>query len=81
MTHADEFWRAIERFLRRDTWLPLVSIYRDVGDSVKLDREDMMPDAPGSSGLRWRRNVRNVLQSAKAQGRVEWKHPALYRLP
>lgn len=81
MTHLDDLWPAIRRALHTDRWTSLSQIYRAVEASVTLDAEDHMPDALGSTGARWKRNVRNVLQSRKARGDVKWdSRTASYKL-
>lgn len=81
MTHLDDLWPAIRRALRTDRWTSLSQIYRAVEQSVSLDAEDYLPDAPGSTGARWKRNVRNVLQSRKTRGDVQWdSRTASYKL-
>lgn len=80
MTSCDRLWDAIRASLPANEWTPLQSIYRRVRDRVPLDREDFLPDAPGSSGLKWQRNVRDALQQRKALGQIDWKRPGLYRI-
>jgi hypothetical protein len=81
MTRLDALWPAIRRALHTERWVALSQIYRAVEASVTLDAEDHMPDAPGSTGARWKRNVRNVLQSKKVRGDVKWDaRTASYKL-
>lgn len=56
-------------------WYSLDEIYRIVEDRAPLEADDLLPDAPGSKGIRWQRNVRNVLQKAKHDGRLIWDIP------
>jgi hypothetical protein len=82
MTHHDELWRAVQRSLSKSRWTRLSDLYSAVAKAVALDpREDFEPDAPSSSGERWKRNVRNVLQRRKGLGHVIWDNHARYRLP
>ena len=72
MTHLPELWSVIDSYLARDRWHDLNEVYRHVERSVSLDDEDMEPDAPNSNGLRWHRNVRNVLQYRKGTREIKW---------
>ena len=81
MTHLDELWRAIRRVLQTSRWTRLPDIYAAVESFVVLDAEDYEPEAPGSFQPKWKRNVRNVLQSRKSRGDVQWdKTSASYKL-
>lgn len=81
MTHLDELWGAIRRVLQTSRWTRLADIYAAVESAVVLDAEDYEPDAPGSSQPKWKRNVRNVLQSRKVRDDVQWdKQSASYKL-
>ncbi len=81
MTTIDQLWEVIKRALPRDRWLPLQELYVLVERSIALQPDDFLPDAPGSPGIRWQRNVRNVLQSRKATGEILWEPgSASYRL-
>jgi hypothetical protein len=78
--HQDELWAAIRGSLHVDRWISLSELYRRVESTISLDPDDHDPDAPGSEGARWKRNVRNVLQRRKALGHVEWDGHGRYRL-
>ncbi|HEX8207577.1 MAG TPA: hypothetical protein VF587_16055 [Solirubrobacteraceae bacterium] len=64
------------RHMKRDAWLTLDDLYRLVEEHGDLTPADWEPDAPNSSGIRWRRNIRNVLQRRKSRvgggGLFEW---------
>src|SRR5689334_23493628 len=81
MTGIKTLWRAIQKVLTSDRFIRLQEVYELIGPIVQLDREDFESDAPGSVGLRWHRNVRNVLQTRKQTGDVQWDpSTASYRL-
>lgn len=68
----------------RDQWVPLAEIYELIERSGRLLPADWDSDAPNSSGIRWQRNVRNVLQKLKSPigggGVFEWDGNGRYRL-
>lgn len=78
--HADDIWRVIRHSMRPGVWLDITDIHKLVAEHVELDAEDLMPAGPGHSDVRWRRNVRNVLQQRKQSGELEWERPRRYRL-
>ena len=79
MLRIPELLAILTAYLPTDRWVDLDEIYRLVARHAVLDAEDLEPDAPGSSGLRRRRNVRNVLQYYKVRGKFEWSPPRRYR--
>jgi len=81
LTHQEDLWTAIRAGLPHDRWLPLADIYDLVAQSVTLDAEDADPQVAGSAVPRWKRNVRNVLQTRKRRGDILWDGNAGYRLP
>ena len=81
MTHLYEMWPVIQRALAKRSVVHLRDLYAAVQAALCLDAEDMLPAAPGSTDPRWKRNVRNVLQQKRAEGKVEWLGAARYRLP
>lgn len=79
----------IENILRRHMlpgeWMSLSQLYALVERHASLTPADWEPDAPGSSGVRWQRNVRNLLQKRKSRvgagGVFEWDPDTrMYRL-
>lgn len=70
--------------LSRDSWMTLPEIYELVERIGRLQPSDWEPDAPRSNGVRWQRNVRNVLQKRKSYigggGIFEWDGRGRYRL-
>lgn len=79
MTRAETLWSAIRKGMSTTRWTPLQIIYRCVEESINLDAEDQLPEAPGSTGPKWKRNVRNVLQRRRTTGEVSWNGSAEYR--
>jgi len=57
------------------------AIYDIVLGRLKIDDEDLEPQAPGQATPKWKRNVRNVLQRRKGKGDIEWDGAGMYRLP
>ena len=57
-------------------WLTLSEMYAIVERHATLTNADWEADAPGSTGVRWQRNVRNLLQKRNAPvgsgGVFEW---------
>jgi len=80
VTNAETLWTAIQNCLSLRNWTPLQTIYVRVMDSVALDAEDHLPEAPSSSAPKWKRNVRNVLQRRRSTGEVDWNRAAAYKL-
>lgn len=81
MLNSQEIWSCLTEWMPEGQWLQLDEIYGLVEDHSVLEKDDFWPDAPGSSGLRWRRNVRNVLQKRKTSGDLLWERPARYLRP
>jgi hypothetical protein len=70
----------IERLLRlhmpQGQWMTLPQIYGLIEGHASLTPSDVAPDGPGSKGIRWKRNVRNLLHKRKSEvgrgGVFEW---------
>lgn len=80
MLHAGEIWRVVRESMEPGTWVDITEIYKLVEEHLTLDAEYLMAAAPGHSDVRWRRNVRNVLQQRKRSGALEWERPGRYRV-
>lgn len=80
ITTLRSIWKVIQEELPRDEWIPIQDIYALVEKSVVLQADDFLPAAPGSGDLKWRRNVRNVLQRHKAQGQIAWDRDGKYMI-
>jgi hypothetical protein len=78
--HADEIWDTLQRYMRRGVWISVKEIYELIESHAELDEADMEPAATGHSDVRWRRNVRNVLQQKKHTKALEWDGKTRYRL-
>jgi hypothetical protein len=61
-------------------WVVLDNIYSLVEHNLSLDTEDNEWQSPNSDILKWKRNVRNVLQYRKKTGEIEWDGSGSYRL-
>jgi hypothetical protein len=80
MLSCPEIWSILKRWMPKGSWVDLQDLYHIVEDHASLRNDDFEPDAPGSTGLRWQRNVRNALQAHKRQGDIAWDGNAHYRL-
>lgn len=80
MIHSGEIWDIIKSRMTSGKWYELEDIYRLVERNARLDEEDFLPQSPSSDIPKWKRNVRNVLQSRKKSGDIEWGGAARYRL-
>ena len=72
MISQQEIWGILESNLKTDDWTPLEQIYTLI--------EAQARSVQGEQPLRWKRNVRNVLQRRKSGGEVEWNGRGSYRL-
>lgn len=65
---SEEIEVILLRHMPRGRWLAVSELYAVVELHGSLSPADWQPDAPGSvTGIRWRRNVRNVLQRRKSR--------------
>lgn len=80
MIHSREIWEILKSRMTSGKWYELEDIYRLVERNTRLDDEDFLPQSPSSDVPKWKRNVRNVLQSRKKTGDIEWGDKAKYRL-
>lgn len=80
MAERGELWRVIERTLDSTEWTSLQTLYGAVEAAALLNEHDCVPARPGSRSPRWKRNVRNVLQSRRASGDVLWDGRGSYML-
>jgi len=78
--HLDEIESCLYSSMDRGTWYGLDELYALVEKHAALTDADWLPAAPGSASPRWKRNVRNWLQSRKASGAIEWRDRAEYRV-
>jgi len=80
-TKLSDIWQIINSKLTKDRVVSLQEIYTLIEDNIELQSDDFEPDAPDSTGIKWHRNVRNVLQQRKEQGDIVWFQGAEYLLP
>lgn len=81
-TKIAAMWKVIQDNLPRSEWIDIGQIYKVVNDNLVLQPDDMLPSAPGgTTDLRWRRNVRNVLQQRKQTSEIVWRGNGVYMLP
>jgi hypothetical protein len=80
MLRLPTIWKKIQESLSSEDWTSLSEIYQLFEDGSLLDDEDFLPEAPGSSVPKWKRNVRNVLQYRKRKGQVLWNGNSHYKL-
>jgi hypothetical protein len=78
MIHSWEIWEIFQLRTSKGKWIKLTELYQIIQTEGRLEEDDWIPSAPGNREPKWKRNVRNVLQKKKADGKVRWKHPALY---
>lgn len=79
-TTSQAIWDVLSQRMQAGRWYELADLYSLVERYAGLRDGDFGADAPGSSSLRWQRNVRNVLQRRKTSGYLEWDAPGRYRL-
>jgi hypothetical protein len=80
-----EIQRLLQEHMPQGEWMTVPEIYRLVQSHASFTPSDWEPDGPRSTGVRWKRNVRNVLQKHKSDvghgGMFEWNQDARsYRL-
>jgi hypothetical protein len=65
-------WDVMQKHLPRDEWIRIQHIYPIIEGNIVLRRGDYGRAAPGADEPKWKRNVRNVLQSRKKNGDILW---------
>ncbi len=80
MLHANEIRDILRGNMKRDKMYHLQEIYKIFEENCILDDEDYLPQSPSSSLPKWKRNVRNVLQSDKNKGWILYDGKANYIL-
>lgn len=58
--------------MSKNRWVSLDNIYLLIERYCNLDIEDSKSSAPGNIEPKWKRNVRNVLQTDKKAGKIVW---------
>lgn len=77
---AGEIRAALLHHIKRGELYPLSDLYDVVRRRVELREGDFLPEAPGASGPRWKRNVRNQLQQMRTEGTLILWDRAMYAL-
>src|SRR4051812_40712866 len=77
--HHAEIGLVLREHMPGDEWVPLEQIYELVEAHVELTAADLAPATPTTTSARWKRNVRNFLQSAKDSDEFDWDGMARYR--
>jgi hypothetical protein len=73
MLRSKQIWECLQNNLQRGKWYTLDDIYEIVENFCELDDEDIIPQDSRSTTPKWKRNVRNVLQSKKKYiNQLEW---------
>ncbi|HEX5585025.1 hypothetical protein [Gaiella sp.] len=78
--HLDQIEVCLFRYMDRGRWYGITELYELVERHAVLTDADWLPAAPRSASPRWKRNVRNWLQSRKTSGAIEWRNRAEYRV-
>ena len=78
MIHAHEIRNILNEYMPKNQWVSLEKIYELVESYGNIDQEDRKSSAPGNAEPKWKRNVRNVLQTDKRAGKIKWDKKANY---
>ena len=82
MIRAYKIRQIIKEHMHKNRWVSLDNIYLLIERYGNLDIEDSKSSAPGNIEPKWKRNVRNVLQTDKKAGKIVWaKVNAKYMIP
>ncbi|MEC7262956.1 MAG: hypothetical protein VXW38_04395 [Bacteroidota bacterium] len=81
ITKQETFRKIILEKLPKDSWINLSEIYHIVENNIDhFESGDFDPLADYNQQERWKRNVRNALQTLKAKDKIEWDGNANYFL-
>ncbi len=81
ITKQETFRKIILEKLPKDSWINLSEIYQIVENNIDhFESGDFHPLADYNQQERWKRNVRNALQTLKAKNKIEWDGNANYLL-
>ena len=72
MIRAYKIRKIINEHMPKNRWVSLDNIYLLIERYGNLDIEDSNFSAPGNIEPKWKRNVRNVLQTDKKAGKILW---------
>lgn len=82
MIRAYKIRQIINEHMPKNNWISLENIYLLVERYGNLDLDDSKSSAPENIEPKWKRNVRNVLQTDKNAGKIAWaKVRAEYMIP
>lgn len=74
-------WKVMEEHLPRNKVMSVDDICNVINLHIKLQPDDFDKAAPNSNDLRWRRNVRNILQARKKTSKILWISHDAYLMP
>ena len=81
ITNQETFRNIILKKLPKNSWVNLSKIYKIVESNIeRFEVSDFDPLADYNQQERWKRNVRNALQSLKAKDIIKWDGNANYLL-
>ncbi len=72
MIRSYQIRQIIKEHMSKNRWVSLDNIYLLIERYCNLDIEDSKSSAPGNIEPKWKRNVRNVLQTDKKAGKIVW---------
>ena len=81
ITNQETFRNIILEKLPKNSWISLLEIYQIVESNIDhFESGDFDPLADYNQQERWKRNVRNALQTLKAKDKIQWNGNANYLL-
>jgi len=81
ITNQETFRNIILEKLPKNSWINLLEIYQIVESNIDhFESDDFDPLADYNQQERWKRNVRNALQTLKAKDKIQWDGNANYLL-
>lgn len=81
ITNQETFRNIILEKLPKNSWINLLEIYQIVENNIDhFESGDFDPLADYNQQERWKRNVRNALQTLKAKDKIQWDGNANYLL-
>ena len=72
MIRAYKIRNILNEHMPKNQWISLDNIYLLIERHGNLDIDDLKFSAPGNIEPKWKRNVRNVLQTDKRLGKIVW---------
>ncbi len=81
ITNQETFRNIILKKVPKNSWINLLEIYQIVESNIDhFESGDFDPLADYNQQERWKRNVRNALQTLKAKNQIQWDGNANYLL-